>query len=363
MADITAIGAGGGSIARVEEGGYLRVGPESAGADPGPACYGRGGTYPTVTDADLVLGILDPERFLEGRLRLDRQAAEHALARHVARPLGISVEEAAVGVKRIVDNRMADLVRTVTLERGHDPRSFVLYAFGGAGPMHAPSFALDLVEAIVVPATQSVHSALGAITSDVHVVCERSEPMRIARSELPDVGRVSEIFDELAQSADVALAAQGVEAAARRFERWVEMRYARQTKELRIPFVSPETLCEQFENEYSRRFGSEAVPSGVGYELVTFSVEGRGDLPRPQLEAAWATGGKRGSAHRGTRAAYDPLQQQFVDHAVYDGTALRPESRIAGPAIIEFPTTTVALPERQLATVDRLGNITIGWRL
>ncbi len=167
MVDVNAIGAGGGSIARVEEGGYLRVGPESAGAVPGPACYGRGGGHPTVTDADLVLGVLDPENFLGGRIRLDVVAAREAISVHVAEPLGIAVEEAAAGIKRIVDGRMADLLRTVTLERGHDPREFVLYAFGGAGPAHSPSFALELVQEMLVPTTQSVHSALGAASSDI----------------------------------------------------------------------------------------------------------------------------------------------------------------------------------------------------
>lgn len=360
MADITAIGAGGGSIARVEEGGYLKVGPESAGADPGPACYRRGGELPTVTDADLVLGILDPERFLGGRLKIDRDAAERALARHVADPLGISVAEAAIGIKRIVDSRMADLIRTVTLERGHDPRSFVLYAFGGAGPAHAASFALDLVDSIVVPATQSVHSALGAIASDVHVVRERSEPMRVARGEAPDSDRVLAIFAELEHEANEALADQGIEALNCRFERWVEMRYARQTKELRVPVDSVDSLYGAFERLYSRRFGSESVPRGVGYELVTFSVEGRGRLLRPELARRPSV--PKGRAQLGApREAYDPLAGAFVLHAIYDGEGLGAGDRITGPAIIEFSGTTVALPGGQVATVDDVGNITIGW--
>ncbi|MGH3133243.1 MAG: hydantoinase/oxoprolinase family protein [Gaiellaceae bacterium] len=361
MADITAIGAGGGSIARVEGGGYLRVGPESAGADPGPACYGRGGEYPTVTDADLVLGILDPDRFLGGRLTLDRAAAERALETHVAGPLGMSVAEAAAGVKRIVDNRMADLLRTVTLERGHDPRAFVLYAFGGAGPMHAASFALDLVDTIVVPATQSVHSALGAIASNVHVVCERSEPMRVQRGELPDAGRVLEILDELERQADAALAEQGVGPEDRLFDRWVEMRYARQTKELRVPLDSPDALYDDFEQLYARRYGPESVPSGVGYELVTFSVEARGRLARPGYRVTPPEGPDPTRAQRGRRDAFDPVEQRFVPHDILDGEALRPQNRIDGPAIVEFPGTTVAVATGQTAVVDELENIAIGW--
>jgi len=149
---------------------------------PGPACYGRGGELPTVTDADLVLGIIDPEYFLGGRIPLDPAAARLAIDTHVARPLGLGVEEAAAGIKRVVDARMSDLLRTVTVEQGHDPREFTLYAFGGAGPTHAPAFALELVDELHVPASQSVHSALGAVASDIALTLDLAAPVRLSRT-------------------------------------------------------------------------------------------------------------------------------------------------------------------------------------
>jgi len=359
MADITAIGAGGGSIARVEAGGYLRVGPESAGADPGPACYGRGGTHPTVTDADLVLGVLDPDRFLGGQLRLDRDAAERALSEHIAQPLGMSVLDAAAGIKRIVDSRMADLVRTVTLERGHDPREFVLYAFGGAGPTHAPTFALELVDTVVVPATQSVHSALGAIASDLHVVCELSEPMRVNRDGTPDNARVSQILAELEARARTLLAAQGAREDELDLSHWVEMRYARQTKELRVPAWTPDGLLATFELLYARRYGSESVPQGVGIELVTFSVEARGRLPRPDFRRTQPGEADASAAQLGRRDAFDAAAGRLVPTEIYDGDALKPGNRIGGPAIVEFYGTTVALSYGQTAVVDDLLDVVI----
>lgn len=361
MVDINAIGAGGGSIARVEHGRYLHVGPQSAGADPGPACYGRGGELPTVTDADLVLGILDPERFLGGRLALDRVAADRALRKHVAEPLGISVEEAAIGVKRIVDNRMADLLRTVTIQRGYDPREFVLYAYGGAGPTHAPAFALELVDTVVVPATQSVHSAFGAISSDLQLVFERSEPMRFPRTGgATGSGAIESIFEELEGRAHAALAEQDVPTENRSIDRVVEMRYARQAKELRVRASRPtqlDDLIADFEELYARRYGAEAVPQWVGFELVTFTVEARGQLRRPELRRSSA--GASGAKPVSTRSVFNPEAAAFVPTPIYEGDALAAGDQIDGPAIIEYAGTTVALLGEQQARVDELLNIVI----
>jgi N-methylhydantoinase A len=168
MINIHAIGAGGGSIARVE-GGHLKVGPESAGASPGPVCYGRGGSEPTVTDADVVLGIIDPDYFLGGRIRLDKAKAEAVIQEKIAGPLGMTLVEAAAAIRTVADSKMADLLRNLTLEKGYDPRDFVLYAYGGAGPTHCARYGSELnVKAIIVPATATVHSAYGAVASDIH---------------------------------------------------------------------------------------------------------------------------------------------------------------------------------------------------
>jgi N-methylhydantoinase A len=361
MVDVRAIGAGGGSVARVEEGGYLRVGPESAGADPGPACYGRGGARPTVTDADLVLGILDPDNFLGGRIRLDADAAREALRREVAEPLGLSIEDAAAGVKRIVDTRMADLLRTVTIERGYDPREFVLHAFGGAGATHAPAFALEVVDTVLVPASQSVHSALGAASSDVSITAELAVPMRLSRgvgAADADPERVEQVFLELERRALDGLAEQGVPEERRELARLVEVRFTRQTKALPVPYRgSVEKLIDDFLARYAQRYGAEAVPDTAGFELVTFVVAATGRLPRPRpARHARATVGPRAGA---TRRAYDAGTNAFTDTPVYDGAELRPGDRLKGPAIVEYPGTTVALLSGQAATVDELLDIEI----
>jgi N-methylhydantoinase A len=363
MVDVRTIGAGGGSIASVESGGYVRVGPESAGADPGPACYGRGGERPTVTDADLVLGILDADRFLGGRLRLDVDAAARAISTHVAEPLGLGLEQAAAAVKRIVDTRMADLLRTVTIEQGHDPREFVLYAFGGAGPTHAPAFALDVVDTIVVPASQSVHSALGAIASDVTLTAELAVPMRLTRTggaAEADVDEIGRIFERLESRARAALEQQGVREEARTLTRFVEVRFTRQTKAVPVPFHgSVAALLEAFLEAYAKRYGAESVPETAGFELVTFVVEGRGRLPRPRVARYPAGGEDAAAASRGPRPAYDPVAGELVPTEIYDGPALRPGNRLLGPAIVEYPGTTVALTAGQEGRVDELLGIVV----
>ncbi len=363
MVDVTAIGAGGGSIARVEEGGYLRVGPRSAGAVPGPACYGAGGTLPTVTDADLLLGILDPAGFLGGRMQLDIEAAREAVRTHVAQPLGVSIEESAAGIKRIVDGRMADLLRTVTLERGHDPREFILYAYGGAGPAHAPAFALELVDAILVPDTQSVHSALGAATCDIALRVELSSPMRLPRDQLGEEApavEIEAIFAELERRAHEQLSAQGVPAGRRLLARLVEVRFVRQTKALEVPYrgTSP-ALLRDFLSIYARRYGEAAVPELAGFELVTFVVSARGALRRPRLRRSGAVPGDGGGARCGERTVYDPVMGVFLRTPIYRGEQLGPGDAFDGPAVIQHATTTLALCSGQRATVGELRAVEI----
>ncbi|HEY8625315.1 MAG TPA: hydantoinase/oxoprolinase family protein [Solirubrobacteraceae bacterium] len=363
MIDVTAIGAGGGSIARVEEGGYLQVGPESAGAEPGPACYGQGGRLPTVTDADLLLGILDPDNFLGGRIKLDRGAAYNAVAEYVAEPLAIEVEEAAAGIKRIVDGRMADLLRMVTLERGHDPRDFVLYAFGGAGAAHAPAFALEVVDKLLVPVTQSVHSALGAASSDIELTSELAHPMRLSRAlagadvEPPEL---EYIFAGLERRAHESLDAQRVPEQARELERSVEVRFIRQTKALSVPYRgSAEHLVEDFLTIYAGRYGETAVPELAGYEFVTFVVLARGRLRRPTLARSPRGAADPSHARRGERDVYDPALADFLPTPVFAGQQLAAGAVIEGPAIVEYPTTTLAVCSGQRAELNELLGVEI----
>jgi N-methylhydantoinase A len=361
MVDVRAIGAGGGSIAQVEEGGYLRVGPRSAGAVPGPACYGRGGELPTVTDADLVLGIIDPDYFLGGRIALDPAAARRAIEMHVAEPLGLDVEEAAAGIKQVVDARMGDLLRTVTVEQGHDPREFVLYAFGGAGPTHAPAFALELVGEVYVPASQSVHSAFGAVASDIALTLELAAPLRLSRTgggSEADPDRLEETFRGLEARAHERLAVQDVAEEQRALTRLVEVRFTRQTKTIPVRWRgSVGQLLDDFLQAYGARYSADAIPETAGFELVTFVVEARGSLPRPQLARHEPAGQE--AAPRGTRRAFDAVQEKFTETAIYTGPELRPGNTFAGPAIVEYPGTTVVVLSGQHAQVDELLGIAI----
>ena len=362
MLDVRAIGAGGGSIAGVEQGGYIYVGPESAGAEPGPACYGRGGERPTVTDADVVLGIIDPDGFLGGTLTLDRGKAREAIRVHVADPLSLTVEEAAAGIKRIVDARMADLLRTVTIEQGHDAREFVLYAFGGAGPAHAPSFALDVVEEVLVPASQSVFCAFGAVASDIMLSAGRAEPGRFGRDGKGAVGLddIEHIFRTLEDRAGASLELQGVPPEQRRYRRTVEVRFIRQTKSLSIPFPGTvEDLIENFLIAYRKHYGAEAVPEKAGFEFVTYVVEAVGLLSRPDCARYPSAGEDAALAAKGTRPVYDMVERVFVDTPIFRGEALQHGNRIPGPAIIEYETTTVAIHSRQTGAVDEFLAISI----
>ena len=362
MLDVRAIGAGGGSIAGVEPGGYIYVGPESAGAEPGPACYSLGGERPTVTDADVVLGIIDPAGFLGGKLKLDKDKARQAVKTHVADPLKLSIEEAAAGIKRIVDARMADLLRTVTIEQGHDAREFVLYAFGGAGPTHAPAFALDVVEEVLIPASQSVFCAFGAVASDITLSAGRAEPKRYGRDgkgavELADMAAIFSILEE---QADESLEQQGVPPEQRRFQRVVEVRFIRQTKSLSVPFPgSIEGLVKNFLDAYTKRYGAEAVPEKAGFEFVTYVVEAVGRLSRPDCARYPSAGTDPAHAMKCSRQVYDMVEQGFVDTPIYRGEALQNGNRIIGPAIIEYETTTVAVHSGQACTVDEFLGISI----
>jgi N-methylhydantoinase A len=367
MIDIRAIGAGGGSIATVED-GLLRVGPESAGARPGPVCYGNGGTLATVTDADVVLGIISPDNFLGGRMSASRDAAVAAIREQIAEPLGLSVEKAAAGIRRVVDAHMADTLREVTIGRGHDPRDFVLFAYGGAGPAHSAGFGIDLgVPKIVVPATSMAHSAYGALASDIHQSAERSMLMRGGGGARDpwlgiDPTAITAIFADLEALCRERIAGAGVAAEKAEFVRSVNMRYRRQTHDLIIPFAAGEATAgtvenaiRQFEATYEALYGKGSGFRQAGIELTTFRVEaiGRSRKPAP----VWSHRG--GEARVGARRIFDPIVEDWVSTPVWSWPALPVGQRVSGPAIIEHPETTVYIGARQVAVVDNGGNLII----
>ena len=362
---VDTIGAGGGSIARVEA-GQLHVGPLSAGAVPGPACYGRGGSEATVTDADVVLGLINPESFLGGRQKLERDAAEHAILEKVAEPLGLTVEDAAEGIKRIVDSRMADLIRQATVHKGYDPRNFILVAFGGAGPVHAHAFGSGLgVKRIVVPVTASVHSALGIGASDLVVTHEASHAFRTppgssGASRHIEAGDVNAVIAAVEEEAKRRLAEQQLDPAGMRTDYFADVRFRFQIHELTVelpeyPLTAEglDRLVERFVETYELRFGEGSAFTEAGVELVTWRVV---------VTAAAERGGLGQTIPRGH---HEPVRQDrvyfggWMDAAVYDEEALTPGLSFDGPAVFELPDTNIVVGPGQHAEVDAHGNVLI----
>src|SRR5262249_15526475 len=284
--DMTSISAGGGSIAWIDGGGFLNVGPQSAGADPGPACYGRGGTQPTVTDADVVCGYLNPDYFLGGAQKLDRDASHAALAKHIATPLKMDVLDAAAGIQRIVDMRMADEVRVFAAKRGVDLSTFTLLPFGGAGAVHAAAVAEELgMRRILVPPRPGAFSALGLLCTDVVHDYIRSE---LRPLDAVTADHAEDIFQQLEAKARTELQAEGMDAGAARFVRELDLRYTGQGYELRTPLdglfterLSAQSLAagrERFDERHAQIHGHAAKERPV--EVVSYRVRVRVTVPK-----------------------------------------------------------------------------------
>ena len=359
--DVTSIGAGGGSLAWIEPGtGLIKVGPQSAGAVPGPACYGTGGTLPTVTDANLVLGRLDPGYFLGGERRLHTDLADDAIRAHVAEPAGLLVTEAAMAIVDILDARMADLVRTSTIGRGYDPREFALFAFGGAGPLHVGAYAADVgTRLTVVPTNSAVFSAFGIAASDPVAVVQASDPM-VAPF---DPERLEEIYVALAAGAVEELRANGVAPEDITTNREVEMRYRGQVHEVRVPVpdgpLGAESLAvtmEEFRRRYNRRYGSGAA-ADAAIEARTFVVRGVGRQAKPELRPAALSGEDPSPALVAERQVYFRPLGGFVPTPIYRRELLVPGNSVGGHAVIEAVDTTMVIHPGQRAEVDAWGNI------
>lgn len=359
--DITAVGAGGGSIATVRN-GLITVGPQSAGAVPGPVCYGRGGTRPTVTDADLILGYLDPDGFLGGKMRLDCDAAVDAINEQIAKPLGVDVATAAAGIRRIVDSQMADTLRELTVKKGHDPRDFTLYAYGGAGPLHCAGFGAELgVRQIVVPATSMVHSAYGALASDVQLSFQRSVLSDDGDWDDDGIFRLEAVLVELEDRARRALESNDA-AKDFKFVRSFDMRFRRQTHQLIVPLDSErlttagvQEAALRFERQYEDTHGRGSAFREAGIEITTVRVDATGRTSKPRLSSHEASGPDT----RSTQKIYDTEQQRFVDASVRSWPALRAGETVDGPAVLRHPTTTVYVGASQRARVDTYGNLII----
>lgn len=364
MVDVHTIGAGGGAIAWLDQGGNLRVGPNSAGAHPGPACYGEGGARPTLTDADLVLGILNADYFLGGRKQLSVDLARAAIGKHIAEPLGMSITDAAAAIYAIQNAQAADLVRKVVVNSGRDPRDFVLYSFGGAGPVHCASYAADLgVAEVLVPlgSTAAVFSAYGLTSSDIVLTAERSQPETFP----PPPETLQALFAELERELVAQLSEQGLAFTSVGFEREVDVRYTMQLAEVTTP-VDAGALDEPavaaigraFEARYASLYGKEAGFRDAGIQFITYRMRARGCLPiRPELPLFERRAAA--ASPRSTRQVFLDVRRGFEATAIYDYRDLGLGDVLQGPAIVEAPTTTVALPAGCSATLDKLGNLII----
>lgn len=362
--DIQAIGAGGGSLAWIDEiTGTLHVGPDSAGALPGPICYRRGGTVPTVTDADLLLGYLDPDTFAGGKISLDLAAAAKAIDA-MARKLGLSPDETAAGIAKIAEFNMADLIRRATIEKGFDPRDFVLFAFGGAGPMHAGIFARELgIRKVVVPQrkTASTWCAFGAAAADILHVYEKVDIMRSPFS----AEAMNSAWRGLREHAAAQLARDGMKTG--RYALFVDIRHRGQINEVEVPIVgdglddaSIEQLAIDFFDRYEQLYGRGSSFRGARLEAVTFRCRATASTPNPQLMvAAKLTESLAPESLRPQRAVYWADPKRRLDTPVYNGDRLVAGNRIGGPAIVETLDTTVVVHPGQTLSVDKFGNFAL----
>jgi N-methylhydantoinase A len=362
--DMTTISAGGGSIAWIDGGGFLNVGPQSAGADPGPACYGRGGTRPTVTDADIVCGYLNPDYFLGGEQKLDIAASRAALKTHIADPLKMDVLAAAAGIQRIVDMRMADEVRVFAAKRGVDLSAFTLLPFGGAGAVHAAAVAEELgMRRILVPPRPGAFSALGLLCTDVVHDYIRSE-LRPLTEVMPE--HAETIFRQLEDKAIEELKAEGMDAGATRFVRELDLRYTGQGYELRTPLeglftdsLTADSLTaarEKFDERHAQIHGHAAKERPV--EVVSYRVRVRVTVPKYQPHPAPSPSAPRTSdiAVKGKRRIHFDGKHS-VEARLYERDRLDIGAVVTGPAIIEQFDATTVIPAGWSGRVDGYRNL------
>lgn len=360
--DMIEIGAGGGSVARVDSLGLLTVGPDSAGSEPGPVCYGRGGERCTVTDADLVLGYLDPDRFLGGRMRLDAEAAARAINEQVAEPMGIELADAAWGIHATVDENMANAARIHAVERGQDPARHGLFVLGGNGPVHGPGVARALrAPAVVVPPAAGVLSALGFLAAPMSYDTVQSWRTRL---DSVDPAGATSVFAAMEDRGTAVLRDSGVETDDIVVGRSLDMRFVGQGSEIQVavPAVGPgwrDEVRRRFAARYQELYG-KAMPDGVEVEALTWRVAARGPEPRTPLRQHLR--GERTDPLLGYRDAYFPDADGYVRTAVYDRYQLEADQCADGPALVEENESTLVLAPGMRCTVGKEGSLTIDLR-
>jgi N-methylhydantoinase A len=363
--DIESIGAGGGTIAVVEEEtSRLLVGPRSAGASPGPVCYDAGGEQVTVTDADLALGIIDPHYFLGGRKNLNKEKSLKAIEEKIARPLKLKVHEAAAGIYDIVNAKMSDLIRRQVVRTGYLPEEFVIYAFGGAGPVHAAGFAAELgVKRIYVFATSPVFSAFGAAAADVI----RTRVMSCQYILPADPVIINQRLDAIESEMKTVMTSEGFKPNQVEFHRFFTMRYRRQTAGVEMPVswdrFNPKRMTEMqsgFEKKYEELYGVGAGYTKAGIEISEIRVDAVGRVAKPRLDAHKKRSVQVARARKGKRKIlFTRPERQLIDTQVYDYSLLGAGVRIKGPAVVELPFTTTLVPPGFRLTVDDYLNLVL----
>lgn len=359
MLDIHTIGAGGGSIAWIDSGGILRVGPQSAGVTPGPACYGRGGAEATVTDADLVLGYLDPKLFYSGKLVLDANAARQAIEAKVARPLGLDVVEAAHGIYRVVNAAMAAAVSLVTVKRGYDPREFALLVAGGAGPIHTAVIAEELgISTVLIPRDASVFCAVGMLLADMKHAYVRTYASVV---DGVDLNRITTLYAQMENEAHDALQREGAAADDVVLVRSADLRYVGQFHEVEVPAFHDgkqpsetdlHALVNAFHERHEALYGHHLPDSPV--ELINLRLVALGKVRKPAFRELPSGRGNAASAQVGSRHAY--FGGEFREVPVYDGLRLGANSVLRGPALVDHPTTSVVVTPAFSLACDQYGN-------
>ncbi len=371
MIDVTTVGAGGGSIGWKTRDGALQVGPQSAGAEPGPACYGRDGTEPTVTDANLVLGLIDADGFQAGGLRLERELAERSIA-SLAADVGLSLVQASGGIFRVANAVMADAIRLRTVFAGLDPRNFALLSFGGAGGLHCAAIARDLqIRRVIVPRMASVFSALGLVSTDVKYSYARSIQRDLSAEPFDslDFEELNAFLDDLERKVSESLDGHTIPAGDRALTHSIELSYRRQI--LNFEVASPSRLhpaalssvVREFDALYGKVYGSGAAAPEHGYSLKTLRVTGLGRLSRP-LPIQKNLGRGHTPKPISWRMAIigvsmNPSELEPEEVPVYAGEGLWPGVSFVGPALVNYSDTTVLVPNLATASIDAFGNLVL----
>lgn len=365
MINIITIGAGGGSIAKIDEGGIMKVGPESAGATPGPACYGRGGVLPTVTDANIFLGKLNQQKILGGRMDVYLDRAEKAIRSNLCENTSLSVSDAANGIISVVNSNMIRAIRLVSVEKGYDVREFTLMAFGGAGPLHACEVAQEMdIRSVLIPPAPGTLCSLGLLMADTRFDFCRTRMLEGVADSIPEAEK---IFRELEAEGDAMLDKEGVAENIRDFEWAIDMRYDRQNYEITVPLkgrsLTPETLAEAIEDFHAAHMRAYGYRNDTGHiKLVSYRVSAIGIIEKPELKEYPVDSNASAPKPFATRSVLFQRENDFIETGIYHREDFVPGAKLQGPAIIEQMDTTIVIPPHWSVGTDGFLNLKAAYK-